>query len=77
MNLRGKVDVQIQLEGATLSEGELVVCEVPFVECQDRQIVASALVPVSTEKGWRINVPAGATRQVWLSFRPRHCPRAH
>jgi len=49
----------------------LEVSEVIYVEAQGRTVVANALVPVPyTSRGWSISVPAGATRQVWLTAHP-------
>lgn len=47
------------------------VREVPFTDTRDRVPIADAL-PESKAgaEGYRISIPAGMTRQVWLDFRP-------
>jgi len=57
------------------AEKVLSVRQVAFVECQSRDIVANALPEAAYKDGlWRIGVPAGATRQAWLMFRPDKTP---
>ena len=47
------------------------VREVPFTDTRDRQPIADAL-PDAPKAGnaYRLTIPAGMTRQVWLDFRP-------
>ena len=48
----------------------LTVHQVEWIETQAGIVVADALpvAPESEQKGWEIRVPAGMTRQVWLTF---------
>lgn len=47
------------------------VCEVPFTDTREHALIASAL-PEARRFGdrYRLTVPAGMTRQIWLDFRP-------
>jgi hypothetical protein len=51
--------------------GYVSVREVPFTDTRDRIPIAAAL-PEAQQAGaaYRITIPAGMTRQVWLDFRP-------
>ncbi len=45
--------------------------EVPWTDTNENVLVAAALPEASlTERGWKISLPAGMTRQVWFSFKP-------
>lgn len=47
------------------------VREVPFTDTRDRMPIADALPEIKAgAEGYRVNIPAGMTRQVWLDFRP-------
>ncbi|MEI6500630.1 MAG: discoidin domain-containing protein, partial [Armatimonadota bacterium] len=47
------------------------VREVPFTDTRDRVPIADALPEIRQGgRGYRVSVPAGMTRQVWLDFRP-------
>jgi len=66
--------IGVSLEGA--DPGFITVQEVQFVQTQERQVVANAL-PVADIGGdgrARIPVPAGMTKQVWLTFHPEGVP---
>lgn len=53
----------------------VAVSSVAFTETADGSPTAAALLPASREgNAYRIDVPAGFTRQVWLSFAPRDLP---
>jgi hypothetical protein len=53
--------------------GYLSVYQVEFVETTTGKIVADPLVPVApTAEGYVVSVPAGLTRQVWLTFHPQN-----
>ena len=53
----------------------VTVREVIFVETQGRRIVANALPEARRNgDGWQVEVPAGATRQVWLTFHTKDVP---
>ena len=63
------VDIVPSLDGLLIET--LNVSEVIYVESQERQVVANALPAAPyTQHGWSIRVPAGATRQVWLTAHP-------
>ena len=55
------------------------VHEVAWTDTASGIPVASALPPAArTEAGWRVHVPAGLTRQVWLTFHPNElAPRPY
>lgn len=47
------------------------VRDVPFTDTRDRVPIADALPEVKAgAEGYRVNIPAGMTRQIWLDFRP-------
>ena len=50
----------------------VTVHQVEFVDTQEKVVIADAL-PVADKVGdaWQITIPAGMTRQVWLTFNPR------
>ncbi|MCC6422099.1 MAG: discoidin domain-containing protein [Phycisphaerales bacterium] len=61
--------VRFSLEGIPAD----VVCvyQVEYVDTREFAVVASALVKLSANKGeYLTTVPAGMTRQIWLSFNP-------
>ena len=62
------VELQCGYDGS--GPGEiLTVRKVVFVETQGRRIIANALPEArKTANGWQVEVPAGATRQVYLTF---------
>ncbi|MFA5865155.1 MAG: hypothetical protein WC975_10770 [Phycisphaerae bacterium] len=46
--------------------------EVVFTETQGRKIVGHALPEAKrTEKGWQTSIPAGTTRQMWITLHPQ------
>ena len=50
----------------------VTVHQVEYVDTVSNMFVADALPPADkTEKGYAISIPAGMTRQVWLTFHPR------
>jgi hypothetical protein len=55
-----------------LPAGHIELFEVPFVDTHSFQPVASALVPATKRNGgYRITVPSGMTRQLWVRFSSR------
>ena len=53
----------------------LTVRQVLFTDTRSRQPIAAALPEVKrTDTGYATEIPAGLTRQVWLSFRPTGVP---
>lgn len=74
-NLTNLTDDAVNVEVAPSLDGLLIemleASEVIHVEAQDRTVVANALRPVPfTGRAWSIEVPAGVTRQVWLTAHP-------
>ena len=74
-NVTNLTDQEVEIEVEPSLDGLMIdvlgVSAVPFVECQDRTIVANALPPAPYSKnGWSLSVPAGATRQVWITANP-------
>ncbi len=62
--------VKLQADGfADLPAGWLTVQEVAFTAASGIGVAASALPEVPAERsGWTVSVPAGMTRQVWLTI---------
>ena len=48
----------------------VAVHQVEFVDTQEKIVIADALVPIEQLEG-KITLPAGMTRQLWLTFHPR------
>ena len=49
----------------------VTVHQVEFVDTQEKIVIADALVPV-TSRQTPLTIPAGMTRQLWLSFHPQN-----
>lgn len=69
-------DVEAEISFDGLPGGKmpeyLSVYQVEFVGTQEDKMIADPLVAAKKgEGGWRVTVPSGMTRQVWLSFNPR------
>ncbi len=66
--------IALSLDGVDASF--ITVHEVQFVQTQDRAVVANALPVASLDRAGRarIPVPAGMTKQVWLSVHPVDVP---
>lgn len=76
LRVAGEEPLAVELSIAGLPEAaDASVLSVEFTETAAGFPVATALVPAAREGGvHRIAVPAGMTRQVWLSFAPRGAP---
>jgi hypothetical protein len=64
-------EVRLSLEGIPLDANPpaVEVCEVAWTDTNQGVPVAAALPPASRDGGaWRVVVPSGLVRQVWLSF---------
>lgn len=66
-------DIQLTLRFEDLPQGPMPkyvsVAEVPFTDSKYGEVAASALVDApAAADGWRITVPSGVTRQIWLTF---------
>ncbi|MBF0595392.1 MAG: dockerin type I repeat-containing protein [Candidatus Omnitrophica bacterium] len=67
------LDVAIMIEGLPggTNPGYVAVAEVPFTDTQKSVPVAAALSPARQENGhYAVSIPAGLTRQIWLTFHP-------
>ena len=79
LNLTNAADVPLtatlKAGGLGRAAGCLTLREVIFTDTRERTPVAAALAPgVAAEKGLRVTVEAGVTRQVWLDFHSRGIP---
>ena len=66
-------EASLQIEGLPggPNPGYIEVCRVECVDTRKARAVASALVQLAARDGvYRVRVPAGMTRQVWLSVKP-------
>ena len=71
----GPLAVTVKASGSRRSVRYLTLREVLFTDTQQRIPVATALSPAQgAERGLRVTIPAGATRQVWLDFNSRNLP---
>lgn len=71
------VSVRLSIEGLPggTNPAFIAVSSVAFTETAAGSPVAAALLPAPRDgDAYRIEVPAGVTRQVWLSFAPRDLP---
>ena len=67
-----QVELACRLDGG-ISDDAITLREVVYTEAQSRHVVDHAL-PQAKRAGdkWRIEVPAGVTRQVWMTFHPKN-----
>ena len=65
--------VELRVSGPAAKHMELF--EIPLVDTHDLEPVAAALVPLHAKHGsYRVRIPAGTTRQVWLRFTSKTLP---
>ncbi|MCL4685392.1 discoidin domain-containing protein [Myxococcota bacterium] len=71
------LSVRLSIEGLPggTNPSFIAVSSVAFTETAAGSPVAAALIPAPRDgDAYRVEVPAGVTRQVWLSFAPRDLP---
>ncbi|MEI8012286.1 MAG: LamG-like jellyroll fold domain-containing protein [Candidatus Omnitrophota bacterium] len=71
------VDVAFSIEGLPggTNPSYITVHEVPFTDTVDNMPVAAALPVVPAQTGrFTVHIPAGLTRQIWLTFHPVDLP---
>lgn len=56
---------------ARLAGHEITAYQATYVDTRDGRIVSAPLKELSGDSGWSVQVPAGATIQVWLTLNPR------
>lgn len=66
------VSLSCDLSGAGLPDDLIQVSSVGYLDTKGGDAIGPSLLPVASEDGrWRLDVPAGATRQAWLRVHPR------
>lgn len=68
------VDVAAAMQqGGALPAGLLEVRQAVFVDTPSGRVISAPLAPVAFDNGqWQVDVPAGSTRQLWLTFCPQN-----
>ncbi|MCK4815482.1 hypothetical protein KA005_06915, partial [bacterium] len=64
----GQEAEEVELEISHLI-GDTRIYQVEYIDTREGEVVASALIPLKQQGGiYKTNVPAGMTRQIWLSI---------
>ena len=73
-NQTNTAQVELTWDGAGFPDGDVDLRSVRFTEAQERFIVGTALAPATqtAPNVWQVQLPAGVTTQLWLTFNSKN-----